>query len=109
VSHGAAAVTDLPGEHRFVVVQDGHTAELVYRLEDGRLVLIHTEVPDELGGRGIAASLVQAAVARAAGEGLTVVPWCPYVRKWLRENPEAAATVTIDWTLPPGVTEGRLP
>lgn len=95
-------VRDLPEEHRFVVEQDGSTGELVYRIEGDRLILIHTGVPDELGGRGIAAALVRAAVARAADELLTVVPWCPYARKWLRDHPDIAKTVTIDWTAPPG-------
>jgi predicted GNAT family acetyltransferase len=109
VSSSSVSVTDVPAEQRFVVVQDGHTAELVYRAEGDRLVVVHTEVPDELGGRGIAGALVQAAVARAAAEGLTVVPWCPYARKWLRDHPDVAADITIDWTLPTGVTEGPLP
>jgi predicted GNAT family acetyltransferase len=108
-SDHAVTVTDVPEEHRFVVVQEGRTAELVYRVEGERLVLIHTEVPDALGGRGIAAALVQAAVTRAAKEGLTVVPWCPYARKWLRDHADAAEGITIDWTLPSGVTEGGLP
>src|SRR5947199_9412013 len=94
-------VRDVPVEHRFVVQHDGVLAELVYRVEPGRLILVHTGVPDALGGHGIGASLVRAAVARAAAEHLTVVPWCPFARRWLREHPDVAATVTIDWERPP--------
>ena len=90
-------VVDQPERSRLVVEQDGHTAELVYRVEPGRLVLVHTGVPEELGGHGIAGDLVRAAVARAAAEGRTVVPWCPYARRWLRAHPDEAAGVTIDW------------
>jgi uncharacterized protein len=90
-------VVDQPERSRLVVEQDGHTAELVYRLEPDRLVLVHTGVPEELGGHGIAGDLVRAAVERAAAEHLTVVPWCPYARRWLREHPDEAAGVTIDW------------
>ena len=90
-------VVDEPERSRLVVEQDGHTAELVYRVEPGRLVIVHTGVPEELGGHGIAGDLVRAAVARAADQGRTVVPWCPYARRWLRAHPDEAAGVTIDW------------
>jgi hypothetical protein len=84
-------------DQRFVLELDGGVAELVYRVNGNRLVLIHTEVPDELRGRGIAGRLVRAALARAADEGLTVVPLCPYATEWLIDHPEESATVTIDW------------
>jgi predicted GNAT family acetyltransferase len=48
--------------------------------------------------RGVAARLVRAAVQRAAAEGLTVEPSCPYARWWLKTHPEDAATVAIDWS-----------
>lgn len=83
-------------DHRFVLEGDDR-AELVYRINGRRLVLIHTEVPKELRDRGIAGRLVAAAVARAADEGLTVVPLCPYASQWLTEHPEVSATVTVDW------------
>jgi predicted GNAT family acetyltransferase len=81
--------------HRFVLEIDGHEAELVYKLRGDRLVLIHTGVPDELGGRGLGGVLVQAAIDRAAAEGLTVIPECPFARSWLEKHPEQAARVTI--------------
>ena len=31
---------------------------------------------------------------------LTVVPWCPFARRWLQEHPDEAAAVTIDWDTP---------
>jgi len=93
----AAVVDDQAGE-RFVVEQDGSTAHLAYLVGDGTLVLVHTEVPDELEGRGIGGSLVRAAAARAASEGRTIHPWCSFARKWLEDHPDVADTLTIDWT-----------
>ncbi len=87
---------DSAGE-RFVVESEGHLAQLVYRKEPGRLILVHTEVPEELGGRGIAGQLVRAAVASAASDRRTVVPWCPYARRWLQDHEDVAGSVTIDW------------
>lgn len=89
-------VEDRPDEGRFVVRSEGEEAELVYRLDGDRLVLVHTGVPDALGGRGIGGALVEAAVARAAAEGLAVVPVCPYARGWLERHPEVAARVAVE-------------
>ena len=94
-------VTDLPAEHRFVVRRGDAEAELVYRVDGDRMLMVHTEVPDALAGHGVGGLLVSAAVARAAADGLTVVPWCPFVRRFLRQHADQAARVTIDWSPPP--------
>jgi predicted GNAT family acetyltransferase len=86
-----------PDHDRFVLGSPPGQAELVYRRNGRRLVLVHTEVAENLGGRGIGGQLVRAAVAFAAAEGLTVVPWCPYARKWLADHPDEAAGAAIDW------------
>lgn len=91
------AVTDDAAHSRFLIRQDGAEAELLYRHNGRRLVLVHTGVPDEIGGRGIGGRLVRAAVERARAEGLTLVPECPYASRWLRDHPEELAGVSIDW------------
>ena len=101
-----AEVRDDRDHERFVFEADGAGARLDYRSAPGTLVLVHTEVPDALGGRGIGGRLVGAAVDRAESERLTVVPWCPFARRWLQQHPDEAARVTIDWTEPPGPTRG---
>lgn len=93
-------VIDNPEEHRFEATVDGHLAELVYHRRAGRLVLVHTGVPDELGGKGVGGRLVEAAVAAAEAEGLTVVPRCPFARSWLERHPEATERVSVDWAVP---------
>ena len=94
-------VIDVPAEDRFVVRTEGKEAELVYRLDGDRFFLVHTEVPESLGGRGIAGQLVRAAVRRAESDGLTIVPWCPYARRWLKEHPDETGGVHVDFTTPP--------
>jgi predicted GNAT family acetyltransferase len=94
-------IVDDHEQHRFRYDEGGDVAQLVYRAEAGRLTLVHTEVPDALGGRGIAGRLVRAAVARAAASGETIAPSCPYARKWLREHPDAISGITVDWGAPP--------
>ncbi len=89
-------VTDNQAASRFELRADSSLAELLYRRVGNRLVLIHTEVPVELEGRGIGGALVAAAVDRAAREGLTLVPLCPFARGWLQRHPDVAKAATID-------------
>jgi predicted GNAT family acetyltransferase len=96
-STGNTAIIDNTAQSRFELQADGHLAELIYRQVGRRLVLVHTRVPGELGGRGIGGQLVQAALSKATAGGLTVVPLCPFARSWLERHPDEAATVTIDW------------
>ena len=93
----APPVTDNQAESRFELWVDGRLAELPYRRNGKRLVLIHTEVPEELEGHGLGGALVTAAIGRAACEGLTVVPLCPFARGWLQGHPDTAAKAAIDW------------
>lgn len=89
-------VVDNEAASRLEVSIDGHVAELLYRRHGNRLVLMHTGVPDELEGRGVGGMLVKAAIERAVQQGLTVVPLCPFARRWLERHPEVAGRVTID-------------
>ena len=103
MSSAPAVIIDNTSANRFETTRDGHTAELRYRINGSRLVLIHTEVPKELEGHGVGGDLVRAAVARAAREGLTIVPLCPYARQWLETNPGDigdVGDVAIDWPKP---------
>jgi uncharacterized protein len=93
----SAVVIDNTDASRFELRADGWLAELVYRIRGDRLVLVHTEVPVELEGRGLGGRLVTAAVDRAAREGLTLVPLCPFARGWLERHPEVASKALIDW------------
>jgi uncharacterized protein len=90
-------VVDNAAQSRLEARVGADLAELIYRRRADRLVLVHTGVPDALEGHGLGGQLVQAALAKAAAEDLTVVPVCPFARGWLERHPDAAAAVTIDW------------
>jgi uncharacterized protein len=93
----APQVTNNEAASRFELEVDGRLTELDYRRNGKRLVLIHTEVPVELEGRGIGGMLVSAAVDHAAREGMTVVPLCPFARSWLERHADVAARAPVDW------------
>lgn len=94
-------VNDQPLENRFLYTEGDAEAQLVYRVDgDGHLFLVHTGVPDELGGRGIAGELVRAAVERAKETGEVVHPWCPYARSWMEKHPDEIGGVSVDWSEP---------
>jgi len=88
-----APITHDTAAHRFTTTSEGHLAELVYRLEDGKLVIDHTAVPGAIGGRGIAGALVKAALDHARASGLRVVPACSYAAEYIRRHPEYADLV----------------
>lgn len=63
-------VNHYPEKHRFEVVEDGLTAYVEYRLRGDALDIIHTIVPKNLEGRGIAATLVETAYKYAKEQGV---------------------------------------
>jgi predicted GNAT family acetyltransferase len=63
-------------------------AFLRYRLNWPEIVLAHTEVPEELEGRGIAARLARHALEYARANALRVTPRCSYVDGFLERHPE---------------------
>jgi len=93
----AQPITDNQAESRFELWADGRLAELLYRRNGNRFILLHTEVPEELEGGGLGGALVRAAVDHAKREGMTVVPLCPFARGWLERHPDVASQAAIDW------------
>lgn len=73
---------------RFEVQQDGSTALLAYEQAGQVLRLVHTEVPEALGGRGIGGALAKAGLEYARAQGLKVEAVCPFVQGYLKKHPE---------------------
>jgi uncharacterized protein len=84
-------VTRNDARHRYEATVDGHTGVLTYRETDGRVTLIHTEVPPELRGRGVADALARAALEDARQRRLLVRPLCPFVQTFMKRHPEYAS------------------
>jgi predicted GNAT family acetyltransferase len=86
-------VAHRPERHRFEAIVDGVTCVLEYTLRDGVMTIMHTGVPEAVGGRGIAGALATAAFETARHERWRVVPACAYVEVWIKRHPEYADLV----------------
>ena len=73
---------------RFELTVDGYTAFIDYKQDNNIIKLIHTEVPEELGGRGVAAALVEKTLVYLEKHKLTLFPYCPYVYAYIQKHPE---------------------
>lgn len=72
--------------HRFEITIDGHTGKAWYRLSPGTITFTHTEVPDELSGKGVGSRLAKAALDYAKAEKLKVVPLCPFIAAYIKRH-----------------------
>ena len=77
-------------DHRYELLVDGHIAATYYKLADGVITFIHTEVPPELGGKGIGSKLIKGALEQVRAEGLKVIAECPFVKAYIEKHPEYA-------------------
>lgn len=76
---------------RFLVHLPAGTATLAYAPGgDGVLDLYSTYVPAAARGQGVAAKLVEAAIAHARAGGYRIIPSCWYVAVWMQRHPEHA-------------------
>ncbi len=94
-----AAVRDNADAHRYEIADGGQTAFLEYRRRPGVVVLVHTEVPPALRGRGLGAKLARFALNTARTTGLRVVVRCPFVKTYLERHPELHTTTTPNPTI----------
>ncbi len=65
----------------------GHVAILTYKLYEEVIVLVHTEVPSEFGGQGIANKLIHDVLEDCKERGLKVAPSCPFVALYIKRHP----------------------
>ena len=75
---------------QFTVTVEGKVSLLQYRLKPGIMRIVHTEVPPELSGHGIAADLMRTALEFARSNGWRVVPACSYARSFFERHAEYA-------------------
>jgi len=91
------AIKDNEAERRFELpIEDGERAiaAAYYRRDNnGNIVLTHTEVPSEFGGRGFASRLAQGVFDLAREKGEQLVLQCPFMGAWYAKHRQYADVV----------------
>lgn len=78
------------GEYVAKVEGSQHIGRLTWVGRGDVRIATHTLVPPQIGGRGVAAKLVEAMVADARSQGFRIDPACSYVEVAFRRHPEWA-------------------
>lgn len=74
---------------RFEWNVEGKTAFIDYNLNtQNEIFLTHTEVPQELEGKGIGSKLVKAVLDYIKEENWTVYPTCPFIASYIKKHEE---------------------
>jgi predicted GNAT family acetyltransferase len=84
-------VVDNPNELRYELWLDDRLAgEIRYTIrDDGKVVLVHTEIDPSLEGQGLGNVLVQGALDDLRERGIDYVPLCLFVRAYLQRHPQS--------------------
>jgi predicted GNAT family acetyltransferase len=75
------------GEYHAQVAGSERVGRLTWEKRGNVRVATHTLVPSEIGGRGVAAQLVEALIADAGEQGFKIDPQCSYVDVAFRRHP----------------------
>ena len=90
-------IVNNPGAHRWEAHLDQQLAVVDYRQRGKTIFFLHTAVPHELEGQGVASQLVKTALEEARKEHLAVVPFCPFVADYIRRHPNCQDLVPLDY------------
>lgn len=83
------AVTDNEAQERYEITVDGEVAGFTqYRRRRATIAFVHTEIDPRFEGRGLGGQLVSAALDAARVDGLEVLPFCPFVKAYIKRHPE---------------------
>lgn len=84
-----AEVTENVGQSRFErPLRDDAIAAAYYQTEAGTLVFIHTEVPSEFSGQGVATALARGTFDLLRESGRKAVLKCPFLVRFALDHPE---------------------
>jgi predicted GNAT family acetyltransferase len=90
-------VVDVPEKGRFEIRVDDRVVGLAsYHIDGSTMTLPHTEIDPRMGGRGLGTALVAGVLSAARVRGLTVLPYCSFVRHYIQEHPEEMDLVAAD-------------
>lgn len=77
------------GASRYELLRDGVVAAHAdYKLQDGAVVITHTEVLPGNEGKGIGSKLARMVVGHLHGRGVKIVPQCEFMASYIARHPE---------------------
>lgn len=82
----ALPLVDEPEDRQFVLQVGTYRARMEYERNADRIFLTHVEVPPAIEGHGVAAVLTEKVLQWIEAERLKLVPYCPYVKTYLRRH-----------------------
>ena len=82
-------------KQRYELAVDGHIAAAYYELDGSTITFAHTEVPPELGGKGIGSRLAKGALDQVRADGLKVIAQCPFIKAWIDKHPDYADLLKV--------------
>ena len=74
--------------HRFELDVEGTVAFVTYRKSPDTITLVHTEVPPELGGRGVGSKLGRATLDAVRAQGRELHVECDFIRNFMTKHPD---------------------
>jgi predicted GNAT family acetyltransferase len=87
-------VVDDPGAGQFALTVGGEVAAVIlYDRQPDAYALMHTETRAGFEHRGMATRLIQATLDRMVESGAAVLPYCPFVRRFIAQHREYATLV----------------
>jgi len=69
-------------------LEDGERAFITYRWLGEVIVLMHTEVPENAAGKGIASQLALKAFTALRAKGIKAKIYCAFLLSYLKRHPE---------------------
>jgi predicted GNAT family acetyltransferase len=81
-----AIFLDNKPEHQFELYTENQKSIVQYEIKGNRFILLHTEVPESLQGKGLAKILVEKTLQTIDSYGMKIIPVCPYIVSYLKKN-----------------------
>ena len=93
---GRSEVRDNPAEHRFEIWADGELAGFsAYEAVGDARAFVHTEIDERFAGRGYGSVLARAALTAERDAGIAVLPFCPFIRRFIQRHEEFLPLVPV--------------
>lgn len=90
-------VVDNPAASRYQILVDGEVAGFAEYHRRGRTIsFTHTVVDPRFKGGGLGSKLARGALDAARDAGLAVLPFCPFIRRYIQRHPAYQDLVPAD-------------